>query len=92
MIGLLVVLEIPLVHFSVRMWRSLHQDASMADPNADVTIDGLMLFSVFVGLIAFSLLYVWLLLHRARTRALEDLLDDHGLDRALDARRAEAVS
>jgi heme exporter protein C len=91
-IGLLVVLEIPLVHFSVRMWRSLHQDASLADPNGDVTIDGLMLFSVFVGLAAFSLLYVWMLLHRARTKALEDLLDDHGLDRALDARRAEAVS
>ena len=91
-IGLLVVLEIPLVHFSVRMWRSLHQDASIADPNGDVTIDGLMLFSVFVGLAAFSLLYVWMLLHRARTKALEDLLDDHGLDRALDARRAEMAS
>jgi heme exporter protein C len=91
-IGLLVVLEIPLVHFSVRMWRSLHQDASLADPNGDVTIDGLMLFSVFVGLAAFSLLYVWMLLHRARTKSLEDLLDDHGLDSALDARRAEAVS
>lgn len=91
-IGLLVVLEIPLVHFSVRMWRSLHQDASLADPSGDVTIDGLMLFSVFVGLAAFSLLYVWMLLHRARTKSLEDLLDDHGLDRALDARRAEAVS
>jgi heme exporter protein C len=90
-IGLLAVIEIPLVHFSVRMWRSLHQDASLADPNGDVTVEGLMLFSLFVGLIAFSLLYVWLLLHRTRAMALEDLLDDQGLDRALDARRAEAA-
>jgi heme exporter protein C len=49
-----------------------------------------MLFSLFVGVIAFTLLYVWLLLHRSRAMAMEDLLDEHGLDRALDARRAEA--
>jgi heme exporter protein C len=91
-VGMLVVLEVPLVHFSVRMWRSLHQDASVLDPDGDVTLDGLMLFSLFVGVIAFSLLYVWLLLHRARGLALEDLIDDQGLDRALDARRAEAVA
>ena len=48
-IGLLAVIEIPLVHFSVEMWRSLHQDASIADPTGDVKMDGLMLFSLFVG-------------------------------------------
>lgn len=89
-IGLLVVLEIPLVHWSVRLWRSLHQEASVLDTDGDIDMDGLMLFSLFVGVIAFTLLYAWLLLHRARTKALEDLLDDSGLDAALAARRAEA--
>jgi heme exporter protein C len=91
-IGLLAVMEIPLVHFSVRMWRSLHQDASVADPTGDVKMDGLMLFSLFVGVVAFTLLYVWLLLHRSRALAMEDQLDDRGLDVALAARRAEGVS
>jgi heme exporter protein C len=91
-IGLLIVLEIPLVHWSVRLWRSLHQEATVLNTDGDIQMDGLMLFSLFVGVIAFSLLYVWLLLHRTRTRALEDLLDEQGLDRALDARRAEAVA
>ncbi len=91
-IGLLVVLEIPLVHWSVRLWRSLHQDASVLDADGEVTLSGLMLFSLFVGVIAFSLLYTWLLLHRARTKALEDLVEAQGLDRALDARRSEAVA
>jgi heme exporter protein C len=50
-----------------------------------------MLFSLFVGVVAFTLLYVWLLLHRSRVIAMEDLLDDQGLDRALDERRAEAT-
>ena len=45
---------------------------------------------VFVGVVAFTLLYVWLVLHRTRAMAMEDLLDDRGLDRALAARRAEA--
>lgn len=91
-IGLLIVLEIPLVHFSVELWRSLHQEASVANPNGDVQMDGLMLFSLFVGVVAFSLLYLWLLLHRSRSLAMQDLLDDVGLDLALDARREEATA
>lgn len=90
-LGLLAVVEIPLVHWSVRLWRSLHQDASVAEPGGDVELDGLMLFSLFVGVIAFTLLYAWLLLHRSRAMAMEDLLDDVGLDAAVAARRSEAV-
>ena len=89
-IGLLAVLEIPLVHWSVRLWRSLHQEATVLGTDGDVSMDGLMLFSLFVGVIAFTLLYVWLVLHRTRVMAMEDLLDDRGLDDALAARRAEA--
>ena len=90
-VGLLVVLEIPLVHWSVRLWRSLHQEATVLDTDGDIDMDGLMLFSLFVGVVAFTLLYVWLLLHRSRALAMEDILDDEGLDRALAARRAEGV-
>jgi heme exporter protein C len=90
-VGLLIVLEIPLVHWSVKLWRSLHQEASVLDTDGDIDLDGLMLFSLFVGLVAFTLLYVWLLLHRTRAMAMEDLLEDQGLDEALAARRAEAV-
>ena len=62
----------------------------MLGTDGDVSIRGLMLFSLFVGVIAFSLLYVWLVMHRTRVMAMEDLLDDRGLDDALAARRAEA--
>ena len=89
-LGLLIVLEIPLLHFSVKLWRSLHQDSTITDPSGDVKMDGLMLFSLFVGVVAFTLLYVWLVMHRTRTMAMEDMLDDRDLDRALADRRAEA--
>ena len=88
-IGLIAVLEIPLVHWSVRLWRSLHQEATVLDTDGDIDMDGLMLFSLFVGVVAFSLLYVWLVLHRTRAMAMEDLMDDRGLDLALEARRSE---
>lgn len=90
-IGVLAVLEIPLVHFSVRLWRSLHQEATVARPNGDVEIDGLMLFTLFMGIVAFTLVYVWLLLHRQRVLAMEDAIDDRGLDLALAERRGGAA-
>jgi len=90
-IGLLAVLLLPLVHWSVRLWRSLHQEATVLDTDLDPDIDGLMAFSLFVGVVAFTLLYVWLALHRTRALFLEDALDDRGLDAALVARRAEAA-
>ena len=91
-VGLLIVLEIPLVHWSVKLWRSLHQEASVLSTDGDVKVDGLMLFSLFVGVVAFTLLYLWLVLHRSRAMAMEDMLEDQGLDEALAARRAEAVA
>jgi heme exporter protein C len=90
-LALLAVLEIPLVHFSVRLWRSLHQEASVATGGTDVELDDLMLFSLFLGLTAFSVLFVWLLLHRQRMIYLEDAMSSQGLDAAIEARRKEAV-
>jgi heme exporter protein C len=89
-LALLAVLEIPLVHWSVELWRSLHQEASVLRPDGDVKMDGLMLFTLFVGILAFTLLYAWLVIHRQRTLTAEDALDDAGLDSAIAARRAEA--
>ena len=90
-IGLLGVLLLPLVHWSVRIWRSLHQEATILDTDLDADIDGLMFFSVVVGVVAFSLLYVWMILHRTRIMAMEDFIEDRGLDLALAERRAEGA-
>ena len=89
-VALLAVLEIPLVHFSVKLWRSVHQDASVADRTSNVTLDGLMLFTLLLAVVAFSLLFVWWVLHRQRVLAMQDALDDKGLDYALAERRREA--
>ena len=90
-VALLAVVEIPLVHFSVKMWRSVHQDASVAGRTSDVTLDGQMLFALLVGTVAFTVMYVWYVLHRQRVLAMEDAIDDRGLDQALLERRNEAL-
>lgn len=88
-VGLLAVLEVPLVHWSVKLWRSLHQEATVLGTDLDVSLDGLMLFSLFVGVVAFTLLFLWLLLHRSRVLTMIDLSAETGLNAALAQRRAE---
>jgi heme exporter protein C len=87
--GLIAFIDVPIVHLSVTWWRTLHQDATIKTIG-DVEIGGSMLFSLFVGVVAFTLVYIWLMIHKTRVMVLEDALDDHGLELALEERRAEA--
>ena len=91
-LALLAVLEIPLVHFSVVLWRSLHQEASVLNPDGDVRLDDMMLFTLFSGVVAFTLVFVWLVIHRQRLATLRDLQQGVGLDAAIAARRNEATA
>jgi heme exporter protein C len=91
-VAMLAVLEIPLVHFSVVLWRSLHQGATVLNPSGDVKMDGLMLFTLFSGVVGFTLVFVWLVLHRQRTMLLVDIANSQGLDAAIATRRAEGVA
>ena len=85
-VAVVAVVEVPLVHVSVEWWRPLHQQESVANGK----LSGLMLFSLFVGIVSFTLLYVWLLLHRFRVAYLTERSADAGLGSAIAARREEA--
>jgi heme exporter protein C len=86
--GLVAFVDVPLVHYSVDWWRSLHQKATISRLNP--TIDGLMLFTLMVGIVVFLALYLWLLIHRFRVQYLEEQLDEGGLAEAIAERRREA--
>ncbi len=49
-----------------------------------------MLFTLMLGFLVIGLLYTWLLIHRFRLAWLEDSLEERGLERAIEERRAEA--
>lgn len=88
-VGLVAFVDVPIVHFAVDWWRSLHQDATVG--TLDVKIEGLMLFSLVLGMVSFALLYAWLLLHRFRLSWLEDEVEATSLDVAIAERRAETL-
>ena len=90
-IAVLAVLEIPLVHFSVVLWRSLHQRASVLSADGDVKMDGLMLFTLLVGVVGFTATFVWLVTHRQRVLAMRDVADARRLDVAI-ADRTQGAS
>ena len=90
-IGLMAVVNIPITHKAVDWWRGLHQEKTIfGTVNPDMR--GVQLFTAYLGLTVFMVLFAWLLIHRFRVAYLQDQLDDTGLEQALEARRAEAGS
>jgi heme exporter protein C len=86
--GLIAFVDVPIVHFSVEWWRTLHQGPTIS--RLDPQIDGLMLFAFFVGMVVMLVVYLWLLIHRFRVEYLIEQVEQHGLEAAIAERRAEA--
>jgi heme exporter protein C len=86
-VALLAFVDVPIVYFSVDWWRSLHQEATLS---VNTQIEGLMLFTLMLGMVVALVGYAWLLLHRFRVAWLEDQVEAVGLDVAIAERRAEA--
>ena len=86
-VGIISIANVIIVRYSVQWWRGLHQGQTIG---VDTQIGGLMLFSLFLGLVAFILIGAWLLIHRFRVAWLERQIQDMRLARALSERRAES--
>lgn len=71
--GILAVLQIPLVHFSVVWWRGLHQPPTVLRPG-DPQIDGPLLGALLLGVFAFNVVYVALVARRWDLARQEDEL------------------
>jgi len=89
--GLSAVVVIPVNHFAVTWWRTLHQGRSL-DLTVEDKLDGSFIAAMLLGFLAFTLVYAWLLVHRVRVAHIEDERDARALDIAIDERRREAVS
>lgn len=85
-LGIISFVNVIIVHYSVRWWRGLHQGQTI---KLDTEIEGLQLFSLFLGLVAFMLIGAWLLIHRFRVAWLEHQIELLGFEHALAERRAE---
>lgn len=80
---------LPIVHFSVELWRSQHQRGTLLAPDPSSNADNPYLAAMFLGFLAFTVLYAWMVVQRVRIEALEEEADDLELSRAIVERRAE---
>ena len=70
-VGIVAALDIPLIHFSVYWWRTLHQPPSLLKPGAP-TMPPEILAALLVNFAAFTLLYVYFVTKRAGLLAREE--------------------
>jgi len=88
-VALFAAIDVPLVHFSVNWWNTLHQGATVLNPGLKLKIHGLMALTLLLGFVALTLVFVWMLLVRYRIGVLEDWLAANELDLALVERQSE---
>jgi len=92
-VALIAFVDVPIVYFSVDWWRSLHQTPTVDNPITHKTyVHGSMAWTLLLGFVSFTLVYLWLLAHRYRLEKLRNLEENEGLEVALAERRAEAVT
>lgn len=87
--ALVAFLDIPVVHFSVQWWRTLHQGRTLVRDNPSELSDGVYGQAMLLGFLAMTLLYAWLLVLRTRVEELEESREDDVLHAALAERAAE---
>jgi len=90
--AIIAAIDVPIVHFSVVWWQTLHQGATVLNPNLTPTIHGIMAWTLLLSFLAFTGLFIWMLLVRFDIAVLEDLDSDESLDVALAQRRAEGAA
>ena len=69
-LGIVAAFNIPLVHFSVYWWRTLHQPPSLMKPGP-APMPGVIVAALLVNFATFTLLYVYFVTKRARLLRLE---------------------
>lgn len=89
-LGLIGFANTFMVRYSVEIWRGLHQGTTI-NPQ-DMQIGGQMYGALGLGFLTFTLLFLWLLVHRFRVAWMEHQLDEVGLDLAISERRAERAT
>jgi len=81
--ALVAFVDVPIVHFSVTWWRTLHQKATVFNPELDAKIHGTMALALWIGVLAFTLLYAYLLDLRYRLETLEEDREERELEAAI---------
>jgi heme exporter protein C len=90
-LALLAAINVPIIHFSVQWWKTLHQGATVFTPDHGLKIHGIQAWTLLISFLSFTLLFFWLLRARYRLEVLRDERYATELEEALVQRRREGV-
>ena len=83
--ALISFLNVPIVHYSVDWWRTLHQKASLSVGRRP-EITGEMYWTLLYSTLAVTIVAAWLIIHRYRVIRLEELRDEEALAALISSR------
>jgi heme exporter protein C len=89
--AVLVAINVPIIHFSVQWWKTLHQGATVFNSNRHLLIHGLQAWTLLISFVAFTMLFFWLLRYRYRLEVQRENLAGASLEEALASRRREGA-
>tara|TARA_B100001750_G_scaffold98003_1_gene77627 strand:+ start:334 stop:612 length:279 start_codon:yes stop_codon:yes gene_type:complete len=83
--ALISFINVPIVHYSVDWWRTLHQKASLSVGRRP-EITGEMYWTLLYSALAVTIVAAWLIIHRYRVIRLEELRDEEALAALISSR------
>ena len=86
--ALISFVNVPIVHYSVDWWRTLHQKASLSVGRRP-EITGEMYWTLLYSALTVTIVGAWLTIHRYRVIRLEELRDEENLKMLISSRRLE---
>ena len=89
--AVLAAINVPIIHFSVQWWKTLHQGATVFTATRSLKIHGLMAWTLLVSFVAFSLAYLWLVRARYRLELARAGREEAVLAAAITRRAAEVA-
>ena len=87
--ALVAFVDVPIVHFSVNWFQTLHQQGTVFNSKMQVEISGSMAATLVLAVVAFTLLYGYLVARRMELLALEEGFEERELARAIAERLAQ---
>jgi heme exporter protein C len=87
--ALVAFVDVPIVHFSVNWFQTLHQQGTVFNAKMQVEISGSMAATLVGAVVAFTVLYAYLVIRRMELLRLEEGFEERELARAIAERLAQ---
>ncbi|MEI8126759.1 MAG: cytochrome c biogenesis protein CcsA [Actinomycetota bacterium] len=89
--AILSAVNVPIVHFSVLWWKTLHQGATVFNPGLKLKVHGIMAETMLLSFVAFTLVFAWLVRERYRFGMTRVQRQDEVLAEAVANRQQEGI-